>query len=118
MMDKVDLVIWTKNGAETLPFVLKRINRVIPSKHVQKRMIVDDKSNDSTREIAESFGWQTISNKGSGISLLNFPPFPFFLFLFIFSFLLLLFTLTMEGVREGGREDRGVVSSLHHLPSG
>lgn len=65
---KVDLVMWTKNGAETLPFVLKRISEVIPDKFVNQRLIVDDHSTDETREIAESFGWTVIFNEGRGIS--------------------------------------------------
>jgi len=68
LLSKVDLVMWTKNGAETLPFVLKRISKVIPSKAVNKCIIVDDQSTDSTREIAESFGWTVIFNEGKGIS--------------------------------------------------
>jgi glycosyltransferase involved in cell wall biosynthesis len=67
-MDKVDLVMWTKNGAATLPFVLKKINEVIPSKLVNKRVIVDDHSSDSTREIAQSYNWDVVFNEGSGIS--------------------------------------------------
>lgn len=68
MIDKVDLVMWAKNGADTLPLVLKRINQVIPSQHVAKKVIVDDHSDDGTREIAEGFGWQVVGNQGSGIS--------------------------------------------------
>lgn len=68
MINKVDLVVWTKNGAETLPIVLKRIAEVIPSKFVNKRVIVDDHSSDNTREIARSFGWNVVFNEGKGIS--------------------------------------------------
>ncbi|MEM3578197.1 MAG: glycosyltransferase [Candidatus Bathyarchaeia archaeon] len=68
MSDKVDLVMWTKNGAETLPLVLKRISEVIPVEAVNQRIIVDDRSTDDTREIAESFGWTVIFNEGKGIS--------------------------------------------------
>lgn len=64
----VDLVMWTKNGAATLPTVLERIHQVIPPEIVNKRLIVDDKSTDKTREIAQSFGWSVIFNEGSGIS--------------------------------------------------
>jgi glycosyltransferase involved in cell wall biosynthesis len=60
--------MWTKNGAETLPPVLKRISEVIPSEFVHKRIIVDDRSTDNTRKIAESFGWTVIFNEGKGIS--------------------------------------------------
>jgi glycosyltransferase involved in cell wall biosynthesis len=65
---KVDLVMWTKNGAKTLTSVMKRINRIIPDESVNKRLIVDDRSTDNTREIAESFGWTVLFNEGTGIS--------------------------------------------------
>jgi glycosyltransferase involved in cell wall biosynthesis len=68
MTGKVDLVMWTKNGAKTLAPVLKRINEVIPSESVNKRLIVDDHSTDNTREIAKSFGWTIVANAGTGIS--------------------------------------------------
>lgn len=60
--------MWTKNGADTLPFVLKRIEDVIPHEFINNRTIVDDHSIDETREIAKSFGWQVIFNEGAGIS--------------------------------------------------
>ncbi|MFB3888948.1 MAG: glycosyltransferase family 2 protein [Candidatus Bathyarchaeia archaeon] len=68
MIDKIDLVMWTRNGAKTLPHVLKRIGQVVPSEHVASRIIVDDGSTDQTREIAQRFGWRVVQNRGSGIS--------------------------------------------------
>jgi glycosyltransferase involved in cell wall biosynthesis len=68
LIGKVDLVMWTKNGAETLPFVLKRISEVIPIEFVNNRIIVDDHSSDETRSIAQNFGWQIVFNEGTGIS--------------------------------------------------
>ncbi|HUK85272.1 MAG TPA: glycosyltransferase family 2 protein [Candidatus Acidoferrum sp.] len=68
MIDKVDLVMWTKNGAQTLPIVLKRINEAIPQEFVNKKIIVDDASTDATPTVATSFGWSVIPNKGHGIS--------------------------------------------------
>ena len=68
MNTKVDLVMWTYNGAATLPSVLKRISQVIPQKFVNKKVISDDRSTDNTREIAESFGWQVVLNESKGIS--------------------------------------------------
>jgi len=68
MIDKVDLVMWTKNGGKTLPSVLKRINLVIPLENVRNRLIVDDNSTDDTVKIAEANGWQAIPNAGTGIS--------------------------------------------------
>jgi len=68
LINKVDLVMWTKNGAETLPLVLKRISEVIPIEFVNKRIIADDHSADETRNIAQNFGWQVVFNEGTGIS--------------------------------------------------
>jgi glycosyltransferase involved in cell wall biosynthesis len=68
MIDKVDLVMWTKDGATTLPMVLRRISEVIPHEFVDKKIIVDDQSTDNTREIAKSFGWDVFLNEGRGIS--------------------------------------------------
>ncbi len=67
MIEKIDLVMWAKNGAKTLPTVLKRIQEVIDNKFVRERIIIDDDSTDSTRNIAESFGWVVIPNEGKGI---------------------------------------------------
>lgn len=68
MIEKVDIVMWAKNGSKTLPAVLKRVEEVIPVELVQNYILSDDHSSDDTREIAESFGWQVILNKGRGIS--------------------------------------------------
>jgi glycosyltransferase involved in cell wall biosynthesis len=68
MAVKVDLVMWTRNGRETLPSVLRRISEIIPEVAINKRIIVDDYSNDDTRQIATAFGWTVIPNKGHGIS--------------------------------------------------
>jgi glycosyltransferase involved in cell wall biosynthesis len=65
---KVDLVMWTKNGARTLPYVLNRIREIIPAEAINSRLIVDDRSTDETREIAKSFGWDVMFNAGKGIS--------------------------------------------------
>ena len=65
---KVDLVMWTYNGAQTLPAVLKRIDEVIPADSVGKRVISDDHSTDATRQIAEAHGWTVVLNPGKGIS--------------------------------------------------
>ena len=68
MAVKIDLVMWTKNGAQTLPTVLKRITEVVPAELVEKKIIADDASIDGTQNIAKSFGWTVIPNKGHGIS--------------------------------------------------
>jgi glycosyltransferase involved in cell wall biosynthesis len=66
--DKVDLVMWTKNGARTLPNVLRQIDFVIPKEAVKKKVIVDDCSSDDTKLIAKTFGWSVYPNDGKGIS--------------------------------------------------
>jgi glycosyltransferase involved in cell wall biosynthesis len=68
VIDKVDVVIWAKNGSKTLPIVLKRVEEVIPARYVRNYILSDDYSSDDTREIAKSFGWQVVMNKGRGIS--------------------------------------------------
>ena len=68
MLDKVDLVMWAKNGARTLPLVLRQLDTVIPAESVGNRLLVDDSSTDATREIARSFKWQVIMNEGTGVS--------------------------------------------------
>lgn len=65
---KVDLYMWTKNGEATLSQVLRRINEVVPSECVNKRFIIDDHSEDKTRDIACLYGWKVIFNSGKGIS--------------------------------------------------
>ena len=67
-MVKLDVVMWTKNGSNTLPSVLKRINEVVPGEFVGQKLIVDDKSVDNTREVAKVFGWTVVFNEGTGIS--------------------------------------------------
>jgi glycosyltransferase involved in cell wall biosynthesis len=67
-LDKVDLVMWTKNGASTLRPVFQRIRDVIPAANVNLKIIVDDASTDGTPQIARSFGWEVVPNEGKGIS--------------------------------------------------
>ena len=64
----IDVVMWAKNGASTLPFVLRQINRVIPKELVNNRILIDDHSTDNTRQIGLDCGWTVKSNKGNGIS--------------------------------------------------
>jgi len=65
---EIDLVMWTKNGANTLPSVLERISEVVPDEFVNKKVVTDDSSIDDTRSIAENYGWKVVSNAGRGIS--------------------------------------------------
>jgi glycosyltransferase involved in cell wall biosynthesis len=64
----VDLIMWARNGAHFLPRVLKRIEETIPSRNVNRRILIDDHSSDSTVEIARGFNWETYKNPSSGIS--------------------------------------------------
>jgi GT2 family glycosyltransferase len=66
--NKVDLVMWIKNGAKTLPFVLRQIQYVIPKDVVKRKVIIDDDSFDDSKLIASRFGWSVYPNDGKGIS--------------------------------------------------
>jgi glycosyltransferase involved in cell wall biosynthesis len=68
VIQKVDIVMWAKNGSRTLPTVMRRVKEVFPAECIRNCILADDHSADSTREIAESFGWQVVPNEGSGIS--------------------------------------------------
>ncbi len=60
--------MWTKNGADTLPAVLKRIGEVVPAESTNKRIVVDDHSTDDTPGIARQLDWTVVRNEGEGIS--------------------------------------------------
>jgi glycosyltransferase involved in cell wall biosynthesis len=47
----IDLCMWTRNGARTLPVVLDRINKVVPEGVVNQRLVVDDCSTDKVNQI-------------------------------------------------------------------
>jgi glycosyltransferase involved in cell wall biosynthesis len=64
---KVDLLMWAKNGSEFLPQVLERIETA-PSSQVKQRILVDDHSSDSTVKIAKDFNWKVYENPLTGIS--------------------------------------------------
>jgi len=68
MVDKVDLVMWAKNGEALLPEVLKRVDEVIPNENVCHKILVDDHSVDLTVEIAKAFNWNIYANPGRGVS--------------------------------------------------
>lgn len=67
MIGKVDLVIWAKNGASTLPAVLARVDEVIPSEVVDNKIFVDDHSTDESPTIAKDFGWKVYLNEKGGV---------------------------------------------------
>jgi len=67
LIKKVDVVMWAKNGAMMLPTVLKRVDEVIPSESVGRKVFVDDHSVDGSAFIAKDFGWLVFTNKEGGI---------------------------------------------------
>jgi len=67
-VDKVDLVMWTKNGEAYLPRVLKQISKVIPNENVCHRIMVDDHSSDHTVDVAREFNWDVYPNPSGGVS--------------------------------------------------
>jgi glycosyltransferase involved in cell wall biosynthesis len=64
----MDLVMWAKNGAATLPRVLAKIEQVIPADVVGQKIFVDDNSTDLSVPIAQDFRWKVIRNIYGGIS--------------------------------------------------
>lgn len=65
---KIDIVTWVKDGAWVLPRTLKRLEKVLPSECVHRKIMIDDNSNDDTRKIGKEFNWDVFSNPNSGIS--------------------------------------------------
>lgn len=63
-----DLAMWGKNGARTLPRVLRQIDDVIPQEFVKNKIFVDDHSSDETVKIAKSFNWKVYENPSWGIA--------------------------------------------------
>jgi len=66
--DKIDLVMWTKNGESSLPRVLRQVDEVIPFESVFNKIMIDDHSTDQTVKIAKDFNWQVYPNPARGIS--------------------------------------------------
>jgi hypothetical protein len=69
LLGKVDLVMWTKNGTEYLPIVLKPIDEIIPHENVCHKILVDDNSSDNTAKIAKDFNWTVYQNPYGGIPI-------------------------------------------------
>ena len=64
---KIDLVIWAKNGQQTLPEVLKGIDQVVPYEEIHQKIFIDDKSTDRSVSIAKDHGWKVFTNKKGGV---------------------------------------------------
>jgi GT2 family glycosyltransferase len=67
MISKTDLVMWARNGAAVLPAVLRRVDEVIPSAAIGRKVFVDDHSTDRSASIAEDFGWLVFPNEKGGV---------------------------------------------------
>lgn len=67
-IEKFDIVTWVKNGAWALPTTMKRLDDVLPNEMVHRKIMVDDRSTDESRDIAKDFNWEVYSNPSSGIS--------------------------------------------------
>lgn len=65
---KIDLVMWVKNGAKTLPKVLNRIEQIIPLNIINSKIAVDDGSKDKSVEWLNAYGWLVKDNLKGGIS--------------------------------------------------
>lgn len=61
---KIDQVMWTLNGGETLEEALFSIDRAISPDRSCHRIIVDGGSRDDTRSISERNGWQFFTCRG------------------------------------------------------
>jgi len=57
--------MWAKNSENFLVPVLKRIEQVIPSENVNRKIFVDDSSIDQTTLIAKDFNWKVYPNRES-----------------------------------------------------
>lgn len=65
---KFDIVSWVKDGEWCLPCTLKRLEDVLPSEFVHRKIMVDDHSVDGTKKIGEFYGWEVYDNPSHGIS--------------------------------------------------
>lgn len=64
---KIDLVMWTLNSEKTLAATLSSIEIAIHDKYVNQKIIVDGNSEDGTKKMGKSFGWQVVSTNERGI---------------------------------------------------
>jgi len=65
---RLDIVMWAKNGAATLPLVLRRVDECLPKGSVHRKIFVDDHSIDRSRAIAEDFEWEVHENEEGGVA--------------------------------------------------
>ncbi len=67
LVTKIDIVMWTLNGEPTLAKCFGSIEKAVPTEAICHRYVVDGGSTDSTREIAERFGWTLVRALQRGI---------------------------------------------------
>jgi len=65
---RLDMVMWAKNGAATLPLALGRLEECLPKEFVHRKIFVDDHSTDRSRAIAEDFNWEIHNNEEGGVA--------------------------------------------------
>jgi len=64
---RFDVISWVKDGAWALPRTLKRLESVLPSECVHRKIMVDDHSQDETVSIGKDFNWEVYDNPKTGI---------------------------------------------------
>jgi len=65
---RLDVVMWAKNGAATLPIVLRRVEKCLPKEFVHRKILVDDHSTDDSEAIAGQFDWEVHKNEEGGVA--------------------------------------------------
>lgn len=65
---RFDVVTWVKDGGWCLPHTLDRLDKVLPSECVHRKIAVDDGSCDETVKLLKEFNWDVYPNPHSGIS--------------------------------------------------
>jgi len=65
---RFDIVMWARNGAATLPHVLRRLDELLPKEIAHRRIFVDDHSVDGSRDIARDFNWEIYRNDEGGVA--------------------------------------------------
>jgi len=62
-MNKIDLIMWTYNSEKTLPITLLYIDKAIPEKFVNRKIMIDGGSSDNTENCAGSWNWEFFNCK-------------------------------------------------------
>jgi glycosyltransferase involved in cell wall biosynthesis len=59
--------MWTLNSEKTLPYTLTSIEKAVPKRNVNQKIIIDGHSKDGTKKIGKKFGWKVIDAEKVGI---------------------------------------------------